>query len=99
MEPSSDSFHLSCSDGINLDNFGLTFEIEIAPINDESPKIYVNDFVVEEGRLLQIDLPILNAYDKDLPPNLIMFKVSIFLRSCITESFRSQMVNQINLHK
>ena len=77
MEPNADSFHLSCSDGINLDNSGLTFNFEISPINDEKPTIYVNDFVVEEGRLMQTDLPLLNAYDKDIPPNLIMFKVSM----------------------
>lgn len=70
-----DSFHIECSDGINRNGNGLTFPIEISAVNDERPRIFVNDFVVEEGRLLTIDLPILNVVDRDEPPDLLKFKV------------------------
>jgi len=76
IEPQSDSFDIICSDGLNRDEAGATFDITILPTNDEQPEIYVNDFVVEEGRLLQIDLPILNVIDKDEPPEVLMFTVS-----------------------
>ena len=75
VEPPTDSLHITCSDGINQDNQGLTFPIEISAVNDEKPRIYVNDFVVEEGRVLTIDLPILNVIDRDEPPDLLKFKV------------------------
>lgn len=76
VETSSDTFHLSCDDGVNKARHSTTFSVTIAPVNDELPKVFVNDFVVEEGRVLLIDLPILNVIDADRPPDLITFKVS-----------------------
>lgn len=83
IEPTDDSFHIVCSDGMNSDDQGLRFSIKIMAVNDEVPKIYINDFVVEEGKLLQIDLPILNVIDRDLPPDLLVFKVVENGNSCL----------------
>lgn len=74
-----------CSDGLNTDEQGLRFAIKIMAVNDEVPKIYINDFVVEEGKLLQIDLPILNVIDRDLPPDLLVFKVNLRLDVYVCE--------------
>lgn len=74
---------------MNADERGLQFSINIVPTNDEMPKIYINDFVVEEGKLLQIDLPILNVIDRDHPPDLLVFKVRLLHIACMITFIRS----------
>lgn len=52
--------------------------IGIIPIteNDEEPKLYHTEFVVEEGGALTIDLPKLNAEDDDVPEDELIFTIT-----------------------
>lgn len=49
VEPTDDRFQFHCSDGVNQSP-KFSFPVTIVPINDEAPKIYFRDFIVEEGK-------------------------------------------------
>ena len=74
MEPRNDRFSIECSDGINVSPKKV-FPVIITPSNDESPEIFVREFVVQEGNNLVIDMPILNVVDKDIPADELLFAV------------------------
>ncbi|XP_074649930.1 FRAS1-related extracellular matrix protein 2-like [Tubulanus polymorphus] len=74
LEPVEDKFSFRCSDGVNSSP-KYQFPVIILPQNDEPPEIYVREFVVLEGRSLQIDTPILNALDRDVPPDKLFFTI------------------------
>ena len=76
VEPRDDHFMLQCSDGQNNTSPKLIFPIVVEPENDEIPKLYVREFIVEEGRSLVLDLPILNAVDRDEPADELVFTVT-----------------------
>ena len=74
IEPRDDKFTIECSDGINVSP-NRVFPVIIKPANDETPEIYVREFVVQEGRNLVIDMPILNVVDKDIPADDLVFSI------------------------
>lgn len=75
VEPREDRFTFRCSDGVNFgENF--FFPISITPLNDETPELFMREFVVAEGMELKIDLPILNANDKDIPRDRLTFIIT-----------------------
>ena len=45
-------------------------------VNDEKPKLYHTEFVVEEGGALVIDLPRLSAEDVDVPEDTLVFFIT-----------------------
>jgi hypothetical protein len=74
IEPIEDRFTFQCTDGVNLSpNF--IFPIRISPTNDETPEIAAREFIVMEGMNLMIDTPILNADDKDVPADYLLFEI------------------------
>lgn len=74
QEPESDRFRFYCSDGSNPS--GPQFlEIDITSTNDEPPKMFTGDFIVEEGETMVIDLPRLSATDGDIPEDELHFYV------------------------
>lgn len=73
-EPRDDRFTFKCSDGSNLSP-NKFFPIKIRPLNDEAPEVFMREFVVMEGMNLIIDLPILNAVDKDEPKDVLTFVI------------------------
>ncbi|GAB1604773.1 hypothetical protein Ahia01_000758800 [Argonauta hians] len=72
VEERSDSFIIMCSDGINFSE-RYVLPIVILPENDETPHLFMRDFVVAEGMLLTIENTILNATDKDQPKDVLTF--------------------------
>ncbi|XP_053399449.1 FRAS1-related extracellular matrix protein 2-like isoform X2 [Mercenaria mercenaria] len=75
VEPRSDEFTFQCSDGINLSN-PEKLNIVIHPVNDEEPEVYIREFIGSEGMEIRIDSPILNAVDKDEPPDMLNFIIT-----------------------
>ncbi|XP_013413797.1 FRAS1-related extracellular matrix protein 2-like [Lingula anatina] len=74
VESTEDRFTFRCSDGVNFSpNFFL--DVVIIPDNDEVPELYMREFVVLEGNSLVIDTPILNAIDKDIPEQELIFHI------------------------
>ncbi|XP_064636452.1 FRAS1-related extracellular matrix protein 2-like [Lineus longissimus] len=74
IEPIEDRFTFRCTDGVNQSpNF--IFPIRITPTNDEAPEIAAREFIVMEGMNLMIDTPILNADDKDVPADDLLFEI------------------------
>lgn len=74
VEERSDSFTFTCSDGVSFSP-KFVFPIAILPENDETPEVFLRKFVVPEGMLLTIDLPILNAMDQDEPSDSLVFLI------------------------
>ncbi|XP_014777556.1 extracellular matrix protein 3 [Octopus bimaculoides] len=74
VEERSDSFIIMCSDGINFSE-RYVFPIVILPENDETPRLFMREFVVAEGMLLTIENAILNATDKDQPKDVLTFVI------------------------
>ena len=74
VEERSDSFTFTCSDGVSFSP-KFVFPIAILPENDETPKVFLRKFIVPEGMLLTIDLPILNAVDADEPSDTLVFLI------------------------
>ena len=75
-EPQEDQFTFACSDGINTaDNY--FFAIEINPVNDEEPQIFVREVVVEEGGMIKIDPVLLNGLDDDIPSDVLDFHIIV----------------------
>ncbi|XP_071125097.1 extracellular matrix protein 3-like [Mytilus edulis] len=77
-EPKHDSFAFKCTDGVNISPDAVTFHISIYPKNDESPKVFIREFIVMEGMELKIDSPILSAVDEDVPSDEITFIIRTF---------------------
>ncbi|XP_060554877.1 FRAS1-related extracellular matrix protein 2-like isoform X2 [Ruditapes philippinarum] len=75
VEPREDQIKLQCSDGINLSNSNK-LHIVIHPANDEVPEVYIREFIGSEGMEIRIDSPILNAVDKDEPPDTLNFIIT-----------------------
>ncbi|KAJ8298223.1 hypothetical protein KUTeg_024754 [Tegillarca granosa] len=75
FEHRRDIFRIKCTDGINM-NPEEIFNVEIYPSNDETPKVYIREFVVMEGMELRIDTPILKATDSDIPPDVLQFIIT-----------------------
>ncbi|XP_038063406.1 extracellular matrix protein 3-like [Patiria miniata] len=75
-EPSEDQFTFACSDGINPSQT-FFFPIEINPVNDEEPKIFVREFIVEEGGMIKIDPVLLNGVDEDIPGDILEFHIIV----------------------
>ena len=73
-EPRRDWLAFSCSDNSNTSPRYL-FNIIILPRNDEEPEIHTREFLVDEGNELIIDVTVLNAVDKDVPLDELMFYV------------------------
>ena len=73
-EPRIDWIAFSCSDGTNTSPRFL-FNVGIFPQNDEPPRVYTREFVVREGGELVIDVTLLNAVDRDFPPDELLFYV------------------------
>lgn len=73
-EPINDILALSCSDGLRA-SFRHLVTIIIQPQNDEVPKLFLRNFVVEEGESLLVDLPILNVVDDDFPQDTLTIKL------------------------
>ena len=76
VEERSDKFQFYCSDGINSSP-EMTFPVLIYLTNDEAPEVFVREFSVMEGMEIKLDTPILNAVDKDLPPDELTFYITI----------------------
>ncbi|XP_077984509.1 extracellular matrix protein 3-like [Glandiceps talaboti] len=74
VEPVEDRFTFHCSDGINLSP-NYFFNIIIEPTNDEEPEVFTREFTVMEGMNLNIDTPILNAMDLDVPLDELHFYI------------------------
>ncbi|KAL3878630.1 hypothetical protein ACJMK2_030964 [Sinanodonta woodiana] len=74
IEPREDIFIVQCSDGINLSPH-KKIQVKIYPDNDEEPEVHVREFVAMEGMPIRIDLPILNALDKDIPTDQLQFLI------------------------
>lgn len=75
-EPQEDQFTFVCSDGINPSKTYF-FPIEINPVNDEEPQIFVREFVVEEGGMIKIDPVLLNGIDEDIPGDVLDFHIIV----------------------
>ncbi|KAG1699840.1 FRAS1-related extracellular matrix protein 2 [Nymphon striatum] len=75
VEPTEDRFIFECTDGVNMSP-KFVLSIQIVPTNDEVPKMYFREFVVEEGEDLVIDLPLLNAEDLDVPQDKLFFIIA-----------------------
>uniref|UniRef100_H2ZYY2 FRAS1 related extracellular matrix 2b n=1 Tax=Latimeria chalumnae TaxID=7897 RepID=H2ZYY2_LATCH len=88
VEPVEDRFTFRCSDGINFSE-RYFFPIVIIPANDEKPELFLREFVVMEGMGLNIDTPILNAADSDIPADDLMFII-------IKPPKHGQIVNQLS---
>ncbi|XP_033743920.1 LOW QUALITY PROTEIN: extracellular matrix protein 3-like [Pecten maximus] len=76
VEEYRDGFIFYCSDGINSSP-DLNFSVSIYPTNDEPPQVFDREFVVMEGLEMKIDTPILTAVDQDVPPDEIIFIVTV----------------------
>ncbi len=76
LEPQEDQFTFACSDGINVANTYF-FPIEINPVNDEEPQIFVREIVVEEGGMIKIDPVVLNGVDEDIPDDELHFHIIV----------------------
>eukprot|EP00062_Callorhinchus_milii_P007006 gi/632948132/ref/XP_007889422.1/ PREDICTED: FRAS1-related extracellular matrix protein 2 [Callorhinchus milii] len=87
VEPVEDRFTFRCSDGINFSRRHF-FSIIIIPANDETPEVFMREFVVMEGMSLVIDTPILNAVDGDVPADQLTFSI-------IKPPKHGQIVNQL----
>lgn len=88
VEPVEDRFTFRCSDGINFSERHF-FPIVIIPANDETPEIFIREFVVMEGMSLVIDTPILNAADVDIPGDELQFEI-------ITQPKHGEIVQQLS---
>ncbi|CAK8684298.1 unnamed protein product [Clavelina lepadiformis] len=75
-EPIEDRFSFMCQDGVPNLSDSQFFSIAISPVNDEKPKLYHTEFVVEEGGALVIDLPRLSAEDVDVPEDTLVFFIT-----------------------
>ena len=58
---------------VNLKSGPRRLEINIIPVNDETPKIEHSRWRVREGDILNIDQSILNCQDKDEPADELTF--------------------------
>lgn len=74
VEPEDDQFTVYCSDGINRSPNHF-FPININPTNDEPPQMFYREWTVDEGGELNIDTPILNAIDNDIPADELHFYI------------------------
>uniref|UniRef100_H2YPT4 Calx-beta domain-containing protein n=1 Tax=Ciona savignyi TaxID=51511 RepID=H2YPT4_CIOSA len=76
-EPTEDRFSFVCQDGAPNLSGSMFFNIAINPVNDETPRLYHTEFVVEEGGDLLIDLPRLRAEDDDVPEDQLIFTITL----------------------
>ncbi|XP_060078834.1 extracellular matrix protein 3-like [Ylistrum balloti] len=76
VEEYHDMFTFYCSDGTNSSP-EYNFSLSIYPTNDEPPQVFDREFVVMEGLEMKIDTPILTAVDQDVPPDEIIFIVTV----------------------
>lgn len=75
VEPRRDLFVFYCTDGLNPTQ-EKSVEIDIHPTNDEEPEVFIREFIGSEGMEIRIDSPILNAVDKDEPPETLHFIIT-----------------------
>ncbi|KAL4230244.1 extracellular matrix [Mactra antiquata] len=75
VEPRRDQFSFYCTDGMNL-SVEKTVDVDITPTNDEEPEVFIREFIGSEGMEIRIDSPILNAVDKDEPPETLQFIIT-----------------------
>jgi len=74
-EPTEDTFEFYVSDG-KSNSLIQSASIRITLINDEEPRLMLNDIVIEEGGSRIIDKSIIDALDMDLPPEDIRLSIS-----------------------
>lgn len=75
IEPRDDHLMFQCFDSTNNSSPVVAFPIVIEPTNDEVPVLFAREFVVQEGKSLILDIPILNAIDADEPSEGLIFTV------------------------
>nr|CAB3247089.1 FRAS1-related extracellular matrix protein 2 [Phallusia mammillata] len=86
-EPIEDRFAFVCQDGTPNISDQMFLNIAIIPVNDETPRLFFTEFVVEEGGALVVDLPKLYAEDDDVPEDELIFTITdaprngVFLRN------------------
>ncbi|XP_073491759.1 FRAS1-related extracellular matrix protein 1 isoform X1 [Aquarana catesbeiana] len=76
MEPTADQFVFYVTDGKHR-SVEKPFYIVINPINDEVPEFMARNITVEEGDMLELNPSIINVADMDVPPNKLLFSVTV----------------------
>ncbi|XP_077132985.1 FRAS1-related extracellular matrix protein 1-like isoform X2 [Ranitomeya variabilis] len=74
IEPTSDFFMISVTDSIHRSMI-VPFYIVIKPINDEEPRLHVQNITIIEGGSCEIGPATLSAEDLDIPPDILRFSV------------------------
>ncbi|CAI5777043.1 FRAS1-related extracellular matrix protein 1-like isoform X1 [Podarcis lilfordi] len=75
LEPSSDHFMVSVSDGFHK-SLAMPFYIIIDPVNDEIPSLQVRNLTVMEGDIKEMGPGTINVEDFDVPQDVLRFYIA-----------------------
>uniref|UniRef100_A0ABM5G827 FRAS1-related extracellular matrix protein 1-like isoform X2 n=1 Tax=Pogona vitticeps TaxID=103695 RepID=A0ABM5G827_9SAUR len=75
LEPTSDSFMVSVSDGLHK-SIAMPFYIIVVPVNDEIPRLQLRNITVMEGDIRRMGPNTINAEDFDVPQDFLRFYIA-----------------------
>eukprot|EP00118_Oscarella_pearsei_P004303 m.18164 g.18164 ORF g.18164 m.18164 type:complete len:3072 (+) comp27610_c0_seq1:382-9597(+) len=75
-EATADRFALVCGDDAGNEATQVNFDVTVVAMNDEKPRLFIREFVLDEGGDLVIDRAILNAEDDDVPVQTLTFIIT-----------------------
>ncbi|XP_072853810.2 FRAS1-related extracellular matrix protein 1 isoform X2 [Pogona vitticeps] len=75
LEPTSDSFMVSVSDGLHK-SIAMPFYIIVVPVNDEIPGLQLRNITVMEGDIRRMGPDTINAEDFDVPQDFLRFYIA-----------------------
>ncbi|NXC41076.1 FREM1 protein, partial [Penelope pileata] len=74
MEPMADHFVLYVTDGLHR-SAETPFFVLINPTNDEVPEFIARNITVQEGKMKELDLSVINVVDLDVPQDQLVFGI------------------------